>query len=59
MEGQPPLYDDVYGFVFQSICLKVSLWLCPTSQSAAQTALLVGEPLAKRQSFPDCQGLPY
>ena len=27
MEGQPPLYDDVYGFVFQSICLNMSLCL--------------------------------
>ena len=29
-----------------------------TSQSASQTAPLVGEPLAKRQGFPVCQGLP-
>ena len=29
-----------------------------TSQSASQTAPLVGEPLAKRRSFPLCQGLP-
>ena len=29
-----------------------------TSQSASQTAPLVGEPLAKRQSFAECQGLP-
>ena len=29
-----------------------------TSQSASQTAPLVGEPLAKRGSFPVCQGLP-
>ena len=32
--------------------------LRPTSQSASQTAPLVGEPLAKRQSFAECQGLP-
>ena len=29
-----------------------------TSQSASQTAPLVGEPLAKRQSFTECQSLP-
>ena len=29
-----------------------------TSQSASQTAPLVGEPLAKRRSFPLCQSLP-
>ena len=29
-----------------------------TSQSASQTVPLVGEPLAKRQSFTKCQGLP-
>ena len=29
-----------------------------TSQSASQTAPLVGEPLAKRRGFPICQGLP-
>ena len=29
-----------------------------TSQSASQTAPLVGEPVAKRQGFPVCQGLP-
>ena len=29
-----------------------------TSQSASQTAPLVGEPLAKRQGFAECQGLP-
>ena len=29
-----------------------------TSQSASQTAPLVGEPLAKRRSFPICQSLP-
>ena len=29
-----------------------------TSQSASQTAPLVGEPLAKRRGFPVCQGLP-
>ena len=29
-----------------------------TSQSASQTAPLVGEPLAKRRSFTKCQGLP-
>ena len=29
-----------------------------TSQSASQTAPLVGEPLAKRKSFTKCQGLP-
>ena len=32
--------------------------LCTTSQSASQTAPLVGEPLAKRRSFPLCQSLP-
>ena len=32
--------------------------LRPTSQSASQTAPLVGEPLAKRRSFPLCQSLP-
>ena len=32
--------------------------LCTTSQSASQTAPLVGEPLAKRRSFTKCQGLP-
>ena len=34
------------------------LCLHTTSQSASQTAPLVGEPLAKRQSFAKCQGLP-
>ena len=29
-----------------------------TSQSASQTAPLVGEPLAKRRSFVECQSLP-
>ena len=29
-----------------------------TSQSASQPAPLVGEPLAKRRSFAECQGLP-
>ena len=33
--------------------------LCTTSQSASQTAPLVGEPLAKRRSFTECQSLPY
>ena len=33
--------------------------LCPTSQSGLRPpAPLVGEPLAKRQSFAECQGLP-
>ena len=32
--------------------------LRPTSQSASQTAPLVGEPLAKRLTFPICQSLP-
>ena len=33
-------------------------FLRTTSQSASQTAPLVGEPLAKRRGFPVCQGLP-
>ena len=33
-------------------------FLRTTSQSASQTAPLVGEPLAKRRSFPLCQSLP-
>ena len=34
------------------------LCLHTTSQSASQTAPLVGEPLAKRRSFTECQSLP-
>ena len=42
----------------QGCCLGQAR-LRTTSQSASQTAPLVGEPLAKRRSFPLCQSLPY
>ena len=41
-----------------AIGMSVRLRLSTTSQSASQTAPLVGEPLAKRRSFPLCQSLP-
>ena len=40
-----------------AIGMSVRLRLSTTSQSASQTAPLVGEPLAKRRSFPLCQSL--
>ena len=40
------------------LATEVRLRLSTTSQSASQTAPLVGEPLAKRRSFPLCQSLP-
>ena len=40
-------------------CCRGQALLRPTSQSASQTAPLVGEPLAKRLGFPPCQSLPY
>ena len=36
----------------------LQVFLRTTSQSASQTAPLVGEPLAKRRSFTECQSLP-
>ena len=40
------------------MCIRDRQILSRTSQSASQTAPLLGEPLAKRSSVPKCQSLP-